>query len=80
MTRKKLLKVSIITLGLAVLILVFNYFFYHYFTSNGFTSTFYKEAQKPFVANLIGQLGVLFLFASIMSTIFAFICFEKENK
>lgn len=76
--RKKLLKVALITFGLASFVLTFNYFFYHYFTTEGFTTVFHKEAQKPFVADLIGQFGVLFLFASVISLIIAFVCYEKE--
>ena len=76
--RKKLIKVAIITFAISAFVLLFNYFFYHYFTADGFTTVFHKEPQKPFVADLIGQFGVLFLFASVMSTIIAFVCFEKE--
>lgn len=78
MKRKKLLKLSMITFAISAFVLVFNYFFFHYFTSEGFTTVFHKEAQKPFVADLIGQFGVLFLFTSVISLIIAFVCIEKE--
>ena len=78
MNRKKLLKLSLITFCIAAFVLAFNYFFFHYFTSEGFTTVFHKEAQKPFVADLIGQFGVLFLFTSVISLIIAIVCYEKE--
>ena len=79
MNRKKLFKLSLITFLTAAFVLVFNYFFYHYFTSSGFTSEFHKLPEKPFVSDLIGQLGVLFLFASAMSLIIGFVCYSKEK-
>ena len=78
MNRKKLINLSIISFGISAFVLTFNYFFFHYFTSEGFTAVFHKEAQKPFVADLIGQFGVLFLFTSVISLIIAFVCYEKE--
>ena len=51
------------------------------YISKSFTSkVMEKEAQKPFVADLIGQLGVLLLFLSIASLIFALVCFKKQDK
>lgn len=79
MNKKNLLLVSAISFILSAFVLTFNYFFFHYFTSEGFTNVFHKEAQKPFVADLIGQLGVLLLFLSIASLIFALVCFKKQD-
>ena len=79
MNRKKLVKLSIASFGISAFILTFNYFFYHYFTSKGFASEFHKEPQKPFVSDLIGQLGVLLVFSSF----FTFLCsiiFYNKNK
>lgn len=80
MNKKNLLKLSLITFCISAFLLVFNYFFFHYFTSQGFTSEFHKEAQKPFVSNLIGQLAVLFLFFSIITLLIAVVCYPKNNK
>ena len=77
--RIKFLKLSGISFGLSFFVLVFNYFFFHYFGENGFTGSFSKEPQKPFVADLIGQLGVLLLFCSIISLIIAFVFYKKED-
>ena len=80
MTRKKLFKFSLISFLISVFVLAVNYFFFHFVTDEGITFTFHEEAGKPFVADLIGQLGVLFLFSAIVSLIAAFIFCDKENK
>ncbi len=78
--RKKLLKFSLCEFIISVIIFAVNYFFYHFVTDDGITLTFHEEAGKPFVADLIGQLGVLFLFSAIVSLIIAFIFCDNENK
>ena len=78
--RKKLLKFSLISFIISAVVLVINYFFFHFVTDEGITFTFHEEAGKPFVADLIGQLGVLFLFSAIVSLIAAFVFCEKEDK
>ena len=77
--RKKLLKFSLVQFIISAVVLAINYFFYHYVTDDGITLTFHEEAGKPFVADLIGQLGVLFLFSSAVSLIVAFIFFDKKD-
>ena len=77
--RKKLLKFSLISFLISALVLIINYFFYHFVTDGGITLTFHEEPGKPFVSGLIGQLGVLFLFAAAVSLIAAFIFFDKEE-
>ena len=51
--RNKFLKLSGISFGLSFFVLVFNYFFYHYFGESGFTTEFSKLPRKPFVSDLI---------------------------
>ena len=81
MNKEKLLKLSLYCFISSVVVLVINYFFYHFVTDDGIGLTWNPEPGKPFVSDLIGQLGVLFLFASIMSLMIAFIFFPKqENK
>ena len=77
--RKKLLKFSLISFLISALVFAVNYFFYHFVTDEGITFTFHEEAGKPFVSDLIGQLGVLFLFSAAVSLILAFVFFEKED-
>ena len=78
--KNKLLKLSMWQGIIAAVIFVINYFFYHFVTDDGITLVWQPEAGKPFVADLIGQLGVLFLFAAAVSLIAAFIFFDKEEK
>lgn len=80
MTRQKLLKLSLITLIIGVGLLAIAYFFFHFVTDVGITLTWHPEAGKPFITDMIGQLAVLFIFASSMSAISAFVLFEKENE
>jgi len=76
---KRLMKLSGISAIISALIFGFNYYFFHYVTDEGFTLTFHVEAGKPFVADLIGQLGVHFLFLSLASLLIAMICFPKNK-
>ncbi len=77
--RKKLFKLSGISAILSAVTFASNYVFYHYVTDDGFTTVFQEEAGKPFVSDIIGQLGVHFLFFVIGSLLVAYICFDKEK-
>ncbi len=77
--RKKLLKMSLITFVIAVAVLIIAYFFFHYVTDSGITLVRQEEAGKPFVTDLIGQFGVLFLFSSVISLISAFVFGDKQE-
>ncbi len=78
MNRKKLFKLSLVTLVIGLAILVINYFFFHFVTDTGISLQWHPEAGKPFVTDMIGQLAVLFLFSSAMSAICALVLFDKE--
>ena len=79
MTRRKLLKFSLIQLIISAVIFVFNYFFFHFVTDTGISLVFQSEPGKPFVANLIGILATLFLFSAAVSFISALVFFEGEK-
>ena len=79
MTRRKLLKFSLIQLIISAVIFVFNYFFFHFVTDTGISLVFQSEPGKPFVANLIGIFATLFLFGSAISALAAFILFDKND-
>lgn len=79
MTRKNLLKVSLISFIIGICVLAIAYFFFHFVTDDGITLVWHPEAGKPFVTDLIGIFGTLFLWSSAMSLIFALVCFKKEN-
>lgn len=80
MTKQKLLKFSLITLIIALGLLAISYFFFHFVTDSGITFTWHPEAGKPFVTDMLGQLSVLFIFASSISAISALVFFDKEDK
>ena len=79
-TKKKLLKLSLITLIIGLFVMLIAYLFFHFVTDDGITLTWHPEAGKPFVTDLIGQLGTLFIFASAMSFICSLVFFDEENK
>lgn len=80
MTKKKLLKLSLVTLIIGLFVLVIAYLFFHFVTDEGITLIWHPEAGKPFVTDMIGQLGTLFLFASAMSAISALVFFDEKEE
>ena len=78
--RNKFLKLSLWQAIIAAVVFVINYFFYHFVTDEGITFVWQPEAGKPFVADLIGNLGVLFIFGSILTLLVAFIIFDKNDR
>ena len=79
MTRKNLMKISLITLIIGLVVLTIDYFFFHFVTDEGITLIWHAEAGKPFVTDLIGTFGVLFLWTSAITLILALVCFKKEK-
>ena len=78
MERKKLLKFSLITLIIGVVVMLLAYFCFHFVTDEGITLTWHPEAGKPFVTDMIGIFGMLFLFSSAISLIVALVFTDKE--
>ena len=78
--KNKLLKLSLWMIICAAIIFVINYFFFHFVTDSGISLTWNPEPGKPFVSNLIGNLGVLFIFGSAVSLMLALIVFGDEEK
>ena len=72
MNKSNLRKFSLINLVIGIAVLGIAYFFFHYVTDSGITFTWHPEAGKPFVTDLIGSFGVLFIFASVTSLISSF--------
>lgn len=77
--KKKLLKLSLVFIITAAIVFVINYFFFHFVTDSGITLTWQPEAGKPFVADLIGNLGVLCIFGSLLSLFAALILFGEDK-
>ncbi len=80
MKRHKLLKLAAILALIGAAVFVINYFFFHFVTDEGITTVWHPEAGKPFVADLIGTLGVMFLFTSVLSLISAFVLCDKDDE
>ena len=80
MTKQKLMKLSLVCLIIGAVVLLIGYFFFHFVTDAGITFTWHPEAGKPFVTDMIGMLGVLFVWSSAMSFISSIIFFEKKEK
>ena len=78
MNKNKLLKLSLYSIIIAAVVFVINYFVFHFVTDEGFTLVWQEEAGKPFVTNLIGDFGVLFIFSSVMSLLVANIFYKEK--
>lgn len=77
--KKKMKILAAWSLILAVAIFVLSFFVYHYVMPDGSISTvFREEAGKPFVTQLLANLGVLFLFNGILDLMIAKIFFGKD--
>ena len=61
--KEKLKKLSCGCFLLAAVTFAIDYICFHFLTDSGFTTVWQLEAGKPFATELVGQLGVLFLFA-----------------
>ena len=78
---KKLKKLSLWSLVLALADFVIAFVFFHFISPDGvFTPVFREEPGKPMVSLLFGIKGVLFLFAGMMSAIVNRIFFREERK
>ena len=82
MTKKHLMKISLISLICGLVSCAISYFFFHFVTDEGITLTWHPEAGKPFVADMLGTLCVLFLFAAAFCLIVAQVVYggKKEQK
>ena len=80
MNRNKCMRLSRCSFVCSAVVFVINYFFFHFVTDSGISTVWQPEAGKPFVADLIGQLGVSLLFFAIASLMVGVICFPKEKK
>ena len=78
--KQKLQKLSLVSFISSAVVFVINYFFFHFVTDDGISLVWHPEAGKPFVADLIGQLGVHLLAAAIISLMISIIFFPKEEK
>ena len=78
MNKKNLQKLSLYLIIIGLVVFAINYYVFHFVTDSGFTLTFHEEAQKPFVADLIGQFGVLMLFFSVVTFMISLVVKEEK--
>ena len=75
--KKKLNTLGLWCLVLALGIFVVSYFLYHHTLPSGaITLTWQPLPGKPFVTELVAELGVLFLFAGLLSLLIRKIFFR----
>jgi uncharacterized membrane protein len=77
--KNKINKFSLVAFISLVVVFIINYFFFHFVTDDGISLVWHPEAGKPFVADLIGQLGVHLLAAAIISLMISIIFFPKSE-
>lgn len=75
--KKKFYKFSIITFIIGVVVLLITFFCFHFVTDDGITLIWHEEAGKPFVTDLLGMFGVLFVFSSVISLLISKIFIEE---
>lgn len=79
MNKKNFLRLALITLIIGLVVLAIAYFFFHFVGDEGIRE-WQSEAGKPFVTDLIGFFGILFLWSSAMSLIIALTFFKDKKK
>ena len=77
--KRKFLKLSLVSLLIGIVVLMAAYFCFHFVTDEGITLVWHAEAGKPVVTFLIGVLGVLFVWASVISAFISVIFFKNEK-
>ena len=76
--KKKFLKLSLITIIVGVVFLALAFFVFHYVTDTGITLTWHREAEKPYVAEILGDFAILNIATSFISLLIAYIFYGKE--
>ena len=64
---------------LAAVLMAVSFVLFHFLTDSGFTTVFQAEAGKPFVTEMVADLGVLFLFSGILCRMIAGIFFPEKS-
>lgn len=80
MNKHNLLKLSLYSFIISFVWFAITYFGFHFVTDDGITLIWHEEVGKPFIAYLLGQLAVLFLFASIFALLICFVVFRQKEK
>ena len=64
---------------LAAVLMAVSFVLFHFLTDSGFTTVFQAEAGKPFVTEMVADLGVLFLFSGILCRMIVGIFFPEKS-
>ena len=75
--KKKFYKFSLITFVIGLVVLLLTFYCFHFVTDAGLTLTYHEEAGKPFVTDMLGTFGVLFIFSSAISLLISKIFIEE---
>jgi len=78
--RRKFTIFGIICIVLALAVFALSYGMFHYLTDAGFTTQWQPEAGKPFVTEMVGNLGVMLLGSGILSLLAGKIFFPEKTK
>ena len=77
--KRKFKKLSNRCFVLALVLFALSFVLFHFLTDSGFTTVFQQEAGKPFVTEMVADLGVLFFFGGILCRMIAKIFFPDEQ-
>ena len=75
---KKLRKLGLIEFIMSAVSFVIDYCFFHFVSDEGITTVWQPEPGKPFITDLIGLLGTLFLFAATTCFIASYVFNDKK--
>ncbi len=76
-SRKNILRFSLILFIIAVVVFIFNFLVFHFVTDNGITTVFQTETDKPVVVAILSLFGTLMLSSSVVSFVFALVFYKK---
>ena len=79
MTKQQLHKLALISLIIGVVVMLLTFYCFHFVTDDGFTLTYHEEAGKPFVTDMLGIFGVLFIFSSAMCMLISYVRFGGKK-
>ena len=79
MTKQQLHKLALISLMIGVVVMLLTFYCFHFVTDDGFTLTYHEEAGKPFVTDMLGIFGVLFIFSSAMCMLISYVRFGGKK-
>lgn len=77
---KRLLKLALITFIVGVVFLGLAFFAFHYLTDSGISLVWHREAEKPYVTELLGDFGIINIATAFISLLIYLIYGKKKDK